>query len=213
MKKLFIMLLLLIISISFISCDGMINNSYVDGWFIGVATDMSSDGEDERIVLNIPTIGYTEIPEYEHHIDTFFDDEQHEDYQIKEGDLVYIWYERASDVSILESYPARFGTSPDSIHVYDQNLSLEQTENDWLIQIPLEIEVFNAINDYEENTIYVWYEGSVDNEIKNILLCETELISLSESSLKLLIDNEYIMKFLEEYINDELIFTESNIES
>ncbi len=70
-----------------------------------------------------------EIPEAEN-IDTYFEPgDERNPHELLPGDLAAITFSADEDVSILETWPARFSVSAESILVLWQGLSLENTGN------------------------------------------------------------------------------------
>ena len=96
--------------------------------FYGIITDIVWEGTSRRLLV-CPGIGEMEIPEAEN-IDTYFEPgDERNPHELLPGDLAAITFSADEDVSILETWPARFSVSAESILVLWQGLSLENTGN------------------------------------------------------------------------------------
>lgn len=183
------------------SCTSCIMTEYIDAWFYGVAeyVDFDEDGV-EDLVLNIPSLGYTEISK-DVFVNNFSDRVQNENYEIQEGDLIRLWFQKVTDVSIIESYPVKFQKEPDSVQVCKHNVDLENTEDGWLLSIQLTDEIIFlefqisdlAIND----TLYLYYYSISSEEYD--YLARVSLFDLTEERMSILIQEAELLDLLYYY--------------
>lgn len=212
MKKYLLILMSIFLSTIIISCDKAELNDetyYGVAGFVDIGEDLQSP-----LSINIPEIGWVVIPNME--IDACKDGEHIDNYEVQEGDLLKIYFENASDITILESFPAQFGVNPTSIDVFNNNdIYIErQEDNMWVFDIPLngiEIENTFLIEDIDlgENLYFDKYQV-LDKEMVESFLCEVILTSRTLERLTFLIENSYIDEVLEFYYTNDIVVCPTN---
>ncbi|MBN2877800.1 MAG: hypothetical protein JXL85_09150 [Bacilli bacterium] len=207
--------LLLIVSSMFIVL--MMNAcfvEYMDATYYGVATLMSvTDGEDdtlEQLVVFIPGLGEMFIPQSDN-ITGYVDDALVPDYEIMAGDLLVIWFSKANDLSIMESYPGQFNLDADSITIHEHQVELANTGADsYLFTVPLDKVIADAyldINTLEQgNVISLWTTTIVEKVPDDEIICDATIYGRTDDSLSFIIPKAYIDSVLDSYHNQALTF-------
>ncbi len=92
--------------------------------YYGVVTDVNIEGNNRRLLV-IPGIGEVDIPKSESVYPYFEREEQ----GLLPGDMVQITFPQEKEVTIQESYPARFSESAESIVVMWESCAVENIGN------------------------------------------------------------------------------------
>lgn len=185
---------------------------YVDAQFYGVAEyiDYDEDGV-EDLVLNIPPIGYVEIPDIDN---IYYDvgDEYYKDYVIQENDFVFVWFQKIDDADIIETYPAKFQNDPSNITINHQNVKLENTEDGWIFNFPVTSEISfvdSSMSELEINdSLYVYRLNYLD---EYVVIATTTIQALTQETLQILIMEDEILDFFYYYNYNQIYISNNEI--
>ena len=105
--------------------------------------------ESNQLIVFIPSIGDVAIPESEGCCSCFDGCDDEKNYQIKEGDLVAIYfrYKKSWDdnsVKIMEIYPARFDRNAYLIEALEENITFYKNDAGYSLSFPAPLEIKSA---------------------------------------------------------------------
>ena len=179
--KLFAFLIICLLSITaLISCQ---KDEYSYESFYGVVNWSDAC---ERLVVYISDIGDVEIPSSEKSVASFDGHEPNESsaYRLKEGDLIVIRfkYKKAWDddgVRIMESYPARFDRSADSIEAIAENIKFGKSDNGYELSFPTS----DAANFKKGDKISFFFNGGKNGVAYKQLIAEGTVNDATQKNL------------------------------
>lgn len=212
MKKLIYSFIIFLLSFSVISCDQDDVSSLT---YYGVAgyVDMGDDIQSPPSVI-IPEIGWVGLPNIE--VTACKDGIHIDDYEVQEGDILKIFFEGISEVSILESFPTQFGTAPTSISVFNfNNVSIEMIETGaWLFEVPMDDLRTESINDISDliagDTVYFLKNEILNKQPIQSALCEVIIETIEAERIKFEVNYTDISELLEFYYWGEATLVNNN---
>lgn len=156
-------ILLLMMGFLLFFTTGCMLPEYVDAEFYGVAVNLPMDTTDDSettFCLLLPDLGPVFIPKMD--VQANLNGEVYRNYEIQTGDLVRVWFQKADDVQLAESYPAQFTKDPSSMTVYKQGLDLTwPKDGTWQLTLPIDSLVLTSGFNLEAinigDTLYFWH--------------------------------------------------------
>ncbi|MBI9010558.1 MAG: hypothetical protein JEZ05_11095 [Tenericutes bacterium] len=209
MKRLGIILFLLIITTFLTSCS-FLQADDIDKAYYGVAGYVEIGDGLSALSVNITDLGWVVIPDLDKVIvgGVF-----NEDYEIQEGDLIKIWFDRTKDIGLKESFPAQFAKDPDSITLVEQNVILQQNgDSSWLIELDASSLIYDV--DFTVSAakigdeLEIKYSTIVESVPIENTFFNTSIISVSENRISFNVPNEEIKDFLIYFEEDNIIIFE-----
>ena len=157
-----------------------------------------------RLIVYIPKIGETEIPQNEGCCSCFDGHEPNEDYsyQLKAGDLIKInfKYEKAWDdngVCVMETYPAKFDRNAGLIEVLRENIELKKNDTGYVFSFPSTEELESTT--VGDKVYFIYHEGKNGFD-KSVLYATGEIIAKVDDIITVsLTIHEEESEFLEKY--------------
>ncbi len=189
---------------------------YVDAGYYGVAVNLPMDTSDDSqttFCLLLPDLGPVFIPEMD--VQANLNGEVVRDYEIQAGDLVWVWFQKASDVQLAESYPAQFTKNPSSITVYNQGLDLIwPKDGTWQLTLPVDDLVLSE--DFELDSVeigdllHLWHHRIIDDIPEVVATYPVTLLDLTETNITFEISEDDITSVLEIYAFEEMTLSDTD---
>lgn len=177
MKRLIAILIFIVTSFLLFSCDALFKKEYT---FFGV---VQYDELSKMVGVNIINTGFCDIPASDN-ISAVVGDTVVENYTLSEGDIIKITFR--GEVSLMESYPARFSGTAESIVAYPVGVRLDYHEDGYLFTEPRfpkyqNVTVGDTVSYHKDGIEYVTGTvASLDENTVSILLSITDSSVLLE---------------------------------
>ena len=195
-KKLLILFLVMLFSMSLSSCDYIFNLDKNTTVYYGIVKETEFG-----LYAEIPTIGLCEIPHAERIFSNFKDEPTQEDYPLQDGNLICISFIRPKKgVKVMKSHPAKFSETATQIAVLEEFLKLDNTENGIVLTQNNRKELFDCtIGD----TIYFIDVGGYNGRAYVTLVCSGIITQINDEKVSMLLSlenySDKIVEFLSLY--------------
>lgn len=163
--------------------------------FYGVVQYEDAEGADLPLIVYVPRIGEVEIPEAEEigpYIETDFDG-------LEAGDLVRITFPPKEEISVMETYPARFSEKAESIEVMGRGPFWIRPNGPgrYLFTVPLGM----AFDAKKEDLLEIYHHGPETDGQEKELLAAVKVQSVYKDAYQIWVElsTEELETFLAEF--------------